>query len=69
MKSTKARSLREKSVEELAQLATEKSESLFNLKMRRASGAVASTAEIPATRRDIARIKAVLAEKSKAAKA
>ena len=69
MKSTKAQSLREKSVEELAQLAQDKSESLFNLKMRRAGGAVASSAEIPATRREIARIKTVLAEKSKAAQA
>jgi len=68
MKSTKASALREKSTEELAQLANEKSESLFNLRMSRASGSIASTADIPATRREIARIKTVMAQ-AKAAKA
>ena len=69
MKSTKASALREKSVEELSQLANEKSESLFNLKMGRAVGTTTSSAEIPATRREIARVKTVLAEKHRSAKA
>jgi large subunit ribosomal protein L29 len=69
MKGTKPTELREKSVEELAKLATEKAENLFNLKVRRAAGNLESSADIGATRRDLARVNTVLTEKRKAAQA
>lgn len=69
MKGTKPNELREKSVEELSKLANEKTENLFNLKIRRAAGTLESSADIAATRRDLARVKTVLAAKQKAAKA
>lgn len=69
MKGTKPSELREKSVEELNKLANEKTENLFNLKIRRAAGTLESSADIAATRRDLARVKTVLAAKQKAAKA
>jgi len=69
MKGTKPSELREKSVEELSKLANEKTENLFNLKIRRAAGTLESSADIATTRRDLARVKTVLAAKQKAAKA
>ena len=57
------------SADELAKLAGEKSENLFNLKVRRAAGSLESSADIQSTRRDLARVKTVLGEKQKAAKA
>jgi large subunit ribosomal protein L29 len=69
MKGTKPGSLREKAVEELSKLASEKAENLFNLKVRRAAGNLESSADIQATRRDLARVKTVLGEKQRAAAA
>jgi large subunit ribosomal protein L29 len=69
MKGTKPSELREKTVEELERLANEKAENLFNLKVRRAAGTLESSADILATRRDLARVKTVLGEKQKTAKA
>lgn len=66
MKRTKPAELREKSVEELTRLATEKAENLFNLKVRHAGGALESAADIAATRRDVARVRTILTEKLKA---
>jgi large subunit ribosomal protein L29 len=68
MKSTKTAELRSKSTDELAKLAAEKTENLFNLKIRRSAGAVESSADIAVTRRDIARVKTILGEKARAAK-
>jgi large subunit ribosomal protein L29 len=69
MKRTKPSELRGKSADELSKLASEKAENLFNLKVRRAAGTLESSADILATRRDLARVKTVLAEKQKTAKA
>ena len=69
MKRTKPSELREKTNEELDRLASEKAENLFNLKVRHAGGTLESSADIRATRRDIARVKTVLTQKSKAQKA
>lgn len=67
MKRINASELREKSVEELSRLAEEKAENLFNLKIRLAAGTLESSADVKATRRDIARVNTVLAEKRAAA--
>jgi len=69
MKRTKPSELRAKSADDLSKLASEKVENLFNLKVRRAAGTLESSADILATRRDLARVKTVLAEKQKTAKA
>jgi large subunit ribosomal protein L29 len=63
MKHTKPSELREKSVEELTKLANEKSENLFNLKVRGAAGNLESPADVKTIRRDLARVKTVLHEK------
>lgn len=65
MKRTKPTELREKSVDDLSKLSSEKAENLFNLKIRRAAGTLESSADILATRRDLARVKTVLAQKQK----
>lgn len=69
MKRTKPAELREKSPEELARLSQEKAENLFNLKVRHAGGNLESSADIRATRRDLARVHTVLAEKCRTAAA
>lgn len=66
MKGTKTAELREKSVEELQRLASEKAENLFNLKVRHAAGTLETAADIRAVRRDIARVKTILTEKQQA---
>ena len=68
MKSMKTSELRQKSVDELSKLAAEKAENLFNLKVRRAAGNLESSADIRATRRDVARVKTVWAEKTRVAR-
>lgn len=65
MKRTKPSELREKTVEELARLAHEKSENLLNLKLRHAAGTLESSADLRAVRRDVARVHTVLAEKQR----
>ena len=69
MKRTKPSELREKSAEELAKLASEKAENLFNLKVRGAAGNLESSADIRSIRRDLARVKTVLGEKQRSAQA
>jgi large subunit ribosomal protein L29 len=69
MKKTKPSELRDKNLEELSKLASEKSENLFNLKVRRAAGTLESSADIRSVRRDLARVKTVLHQKQKAARA
>jgi len=66
MKSFKSSALREKSADELNTLVAEKTESLFNLKIRHAAGALESAADIGTTRRDIARLKGALTAKQAA---
>jgi large subunit ribosomal protein L29 len=63
MKPMKSSELRDKSVEELTKLADEKTENLFNLKVRSAAGTLESAADIKSIRRDIARVRTVLHEK------
>ncbi len=63
MKHTKSSELRDKSVDELEKLAAEKAENLFNLRIRRAAGTLESNADISTTRRDLARVKTILAQK------
>lgn len=69
MKRTNPSELREKSVEELTRLASEKAENLFNLKIRQAAGTLESSADVKSLRRDLARVKTVLTEKAQAGKA
>jgi large subunit ribosomal protein L29 len=64
MKRTNPSELREKSVEELTRLASEKAENLFNLKIRQAAGTLESSADLKSLRRDLARVQTVLTEKS-----
>lgn len=66
MKSFKSSALREKSTDELHALVAEKTESLFNLKIRHAAGTHESAADIGTTRRDIARLKGALTAKQAA---
>ncbi len=58
----KASKLRELSVAELEQRLNETTQKLFQLKFKNASGKIKNPLEIRLLRRDIARIKTVLAE-------
>lgn len=59
----KAAELRQKSVEELKALSKENRESLFQLRFRHYTGQLEKTAEMRATRRDIARIETIIRER------
>jgi large subunit ribosomal protein L29 len=59
----KASELRELSVEELEVKGKELAEALFNLKFQHATGQLDSTGQLGKTRKDIARVKTILAEK------
>ena len=63
----KATELREKSVEELNKELIDLLKEQFNLRFRRATGQVEDTSRIQTIRRDIARVKTVLTERSKGA--
>jgi ribosomal protein L29 len=65
MKRMSSRNTRELSVGELERLAMEKTENLFNLKIRNAAGALSSSADIAVLRRDIAQIKTIQSEKQR----
>ncbi len=58
----KARELRELSKEELEQKAKDLSQELFGLRFQKATGQLGNTANIPKTRRSLARVKTVLRE-------
>jgi large subunit ribosomal protein L29 len=58
-----ARELRDLSVGELEQRERELKRRLFNLRFQRATGELDNTAELSKTRRDIARVMTVSAEK------
>jgi len=64
MKAIKAAELRSKSLDELRKLEQEKTENLFNLNIRHAAGATVNSADLGVLRRDLARVKTVLTEKS-----
>lgn len=61
----KTNELREKSVEELAQLLDEKQLDAFRLRMAKATGQLSSTHEVKANRRTIAKILTLINEKQR----
>ena len=63
----KAKELREKDVTALKQEVTELQRAYFNKRMQKATGGLANTASIKSARRDIARAKTILTEKTKGA--
>jgi len=62
----KASEYRDLSIDELAVKEKELSEALFNLKFQHATGQLDNTAQLKKTRKDIARVKTILAEKREA---
>ncbi|HEY8181669.1 MAG TPA: 50S ribosomal protein L29 [Thermoanaerobaculia bacterium] len=66
MKSNNTAELREKSVDELHTRERELVEQLFKLRFQRATGRMESPAKMRQVRREIARIKTLLNEKSRA---
>ena len=58
----KAKDLRERSTEDLAQLKASMSKDLFSHKMKNFTGQLDDTSLIPKTRKDIARIELLLSE-------
>lgn len=58
-----AREIRELSIDELDQKERELKRKLFNLRFQRATGELDNVAELTRTRRDIARVLTVAAEK------
>jgi large subunit ribosomal protein L29 len=66
MKSNNTPQLREKSVDELHTRERELTEQLFKLRFQRATGRVENPSKMRQVRREIARIKTLLSEKSRA---
>jgi large subunit ribosomal protein L29 len=66
MKSNNTAELRDKSVDELQTRERELAEQLFKLRFQRATGRMESPAKMRQVRREIARIKTLLNEKSRA---
>ena len=66
MKSNNTAELRAKSIDELQTRERELSEQLFKLRFQRATGRMESPAKMRQVRREIARIKTLLNEKSRA---
>ena len=60
----KASEYRDLNIEELVVKEKELSEALFNLKFQHATGQLDNTAQLKRTRKDIARVKTILVEKS-----
>ena len=67
MKTTKARDLRSRTPDELADQAENLGKEIFNLRFQRASGQLENTARVRQARRDIARIQTILGERQRAA--
>ena len=63
----KAIDVRARTADELSELLEDLQKAAFNLRFQRASGQLENTAEIRKVRRDIARIRTILGEKSRAA--
>ena len=61
--------VRAKTADELKQQLEDLSKEAFNLRFQRASGQLENTARVRQVRRDIARIKTILGERSRAAQA
>jgi large subunit ribosomal protein L29 len=59
----KARELREKSIEELHRTELELAEQLFKLRFQKATGQIENPVKIRLVRKDIARLKTVLAQR------
>ena len=66
MKSNNTAELREKTADELQTRERELSEQLFKLRFQRATGRMENPAKMRQVRREIARIKTLLTEKSRA---
>lgn len=66
---TKIVDIRTKSADELSGLLIDLRKEQFNLRFQRATGQLEATGRITAVRRDIARVKTVLAERSRATQA
>jgi large subunit ribosomal protein L29 len=60
----KGRELKDLSVEELCQKERELAAEMFNLRFRHATGQLENTMALRKTRKDIARVKTILSEKS-----
>jgi len=58
----KAKDLRELTKEELREKERESSQELFNLRFQKATGQLGNTAQIPKTKKELARIKTVIRE-------
>ncbi len=67
MKGMKASDLRSRTVDELSEEVDTLGREIFNLRFQRASGQLENTARVRQVRRDIARIKTILGERSRAA--
>ena len=63
----KAIDVRARTADELSELLEDLQKAAFNLRFQKASGQLENIAEIRRVRRDIARVKTVLGEKSRAA--
>lgn len=57
--------IRAKAAQEISKMISEKEEELFNLKLKLRTGQMTKTAEVGKTRKDIARMRTILNEKSK----
>ena len=66
MKGMKPSDLRARTVDELTEEVDTLGREIFNLRFQRASGQLENTARVRQVRRDIARIKTILAERQRA---
>ena len=66
---TKVADIRVKTADELEQMLLDLRKEQFNLRFQRATGQLEATGRIKVVRRDIARIKTIMAERSRAAAA
>ncbi|WP_207540239.1 50S ribosomal protein L29 [Sabulicella rubraurantiaca] len=64
---TKIADIRAKSADELSGMLIDLRKEQFNLRFQRATGQLEATGRIKALRRDIARVKTILAERERAA--
>jgi large subunit ribosomal protein L29 len=62
----KTREIRELSDSELATRATELTDELFHLRLKRATAQLPNPMKVRTTRRDLARVQTILAERAKA---
>ncbi len=65
---TKPADIRAKSTDQLGAMLVDLRREQFNLRFQRATGQTEGTARVKIVRRDIARVKTILAEKSSASK-